>query len=1206
MISELTIASTVGKALFPVIAKQLITTISSQLNPTDLERALKAGIKSAEEWDNAQSPQKHLFYHCEPKSARELVEKFFKDTGVQEELQKPLKEKTTPDLELLISIFNNKVKSDFSKLKFPEKSIENWLKRFVDAYFEQTNTYLKFPIAKADYLKQLSNYFDDVEFVGLKVKSREDEKSAKLPQIFVMPNVVEQVESSSLQLKRNFDFEKIENRQLNLLWEQQQIARLQPSSGKKFSAQKLLKESRLNKFVVLGEPGIGKTTLMSYFAVMLAEKQPEKLELPADIELLPILIRIRDLAKYPEKNILEYVRHFAKNIHTKELPPGFFEYWLDDGKALILLDGLDEIANPAERSEMVKRIESFLGQYSQNRAIITSRPAGYSREFFRTEEFPHYRLEKFDDSQIELFIKQWYESRLKNYDKAQESQKSLNKALAEQERIKLLARNPLLLTIIALIHRYNSLPKHRYQLYEQAVDTLLINWDEGKGIGAWKEIKYINCDDIKTLMEHLGYWIHTQGKTGDKEGGTLIEKEELITQVSNYISELDYQKQIPKHRAKLEAGRFVNHIRERSGLLNEQGQDRYAFVHKTFQEYLTAQEIRNRQEEGFAVVLDHVREHLHNPHWREVLLLLIAQQKGSNPKKVIEEVLKQDTPYEAWLHRDLFFVGSCLAENVEFKSDNADLIRDIFLRLVKLEVSDSKRVGYRIKAQVFKTICSLHETKFQSQALELLKESADLIDKVRLQEYRIELGETEEAIAELLSLLQDKSYEVRNSAAKALGNLGNASEQVITELLSLLQDKSYGVRDSAAKALGNLGNASEQVITELLSLLKSESEGVRDSAAEVLVKLGNASEQVITELLSFLKSESEEVRLSAAEVLVKLGNASEQVITELLSLLKSESEGVRFFAAEALGNLGNASEQVITELLSLLKSESEGVRLSAAEVLVKLGNASEQVITELLSLLKSESKGVRDSAAEVLVKLGNASEQVITELLSFLKSESEEVRLSAAEVLVKLGNASEQVITELLSLLKSESEGVRFFAAEALGNLGNASEQVITELLSLLKSESEGVRLSAAEVLVKLGNASEQVITELLSFLKSESEEVRLSAAEVLVKLGNASEQVITELLSFLKSESEGVRFFAAKALGNLGNASEQVITELLSLLQDENQWVRYFAAEALRKLGKNSSNVTPKIAQWISQHQDSEFVGKGIDVLWDLVVTEL
>nr|WP_322708809.1 hypothetical protein [Nostoc sp. ChiSLP03a]MDZ8209924.1 hypothetical protein [Nostoc sp. ChiSLP03a] len=153
----LTIAGSVGKAVFPEIVKK----INRELNPTDLEKALKAGVQSAEEWDYNQDSDKHLFFRCTPKDARELVESFFKDTGVQEELQKPFTEKTTPNLQVLIQIFY-KIKSQKPNLEFCDESIEHWLKKFVDAYFEHTNTYLKFQIAKLDYFKQLLGYFEGV------------------------------------------------------------------------------------------------------------------------------------------------------------------------------------------------------------------------------------------------------------------------------------------------------------------------------------------------------------------------------------------------------------------------------------------------------------------------------------------------------------------------------------------------------------------------------------------------------------------------------------------------------------------------------------------------------------------------------------------------------------------------------------------------------------------------------------------------------------------------------------------------------------------------------------------------------------------------------------------------------------------------------------------------------------------------------------
>lgn len=516
----------------------------------------------------------------------------------------------------------------------------------------------------------------------------------ELAQIFVMPEVAEDRRDVSVErLYSGFGEEKAGDRQSELLWEQQYRSQLE-RLRRKFPAEQLLQQSQ-KKMVLLGAPGSGKTTLMSYFAVTTASTAPD---------MLPILIRIRDLARHAEMSILNYAKQFAENtMSVKVLPKGFFEYWLEEGRALILLDGLDEVAEECQRYTIVQKIENFLEQYRHSRAVITSRPAGYRRDFFKTNEFPHYELQLFDDPRIEEFIDRWYNSRILDRAEADRRKDSLRKALNTNDRIKLLARNPLLLTIVALIHRYQAvLPKERHKLYDKAVETLLTSWDANKELSNHTVLQYLGLDDLRRLMEQLAYWIHTQGNTGDTEGGTLIDREELITQLKNFIKA---QKGIETYQARQEAERFVDFVRDRTGLLNEQGQDCYAFVHKTFQEYLTAQEINYRadNEDDFAIVLDHIKEYLHDQHWREVLLLLIAQQKPKKAAKAIRAVLDANSEYEQWLHRDLLFAGSCLAEDPKnLQTADLQLSQVILALLVELEVGDDNQVGKEIRKSVFR------------------------------------------------------------------------------------------------------------------------------------------------------------------------------------------------------------------------------------------------------------------------------------------------------------------------------------------------------------------------------------------------------------------------------------------------------------------------------------------------------------------------
>jgi predicted NACHT family NTPase len=153
--------------------------------------------------------------------------------------------------------------------------------------------------------------------------------------------------------------------------------------------------------------------------------------------------------------------------------------------------------------------------------------------------------------------------------------------LSDRDRIQVLAKNPLLLTIIALIHRYQAyLPRDRHELYDRAVDTLLTNWDANKDLVNYTwPFEYLKQNSVRRMMEQLAYWIHSYGSTGDQDGGTLINRNDLVRQLSKFIAQ---KAKIERYEAEDEAEKFLEYIRDRTGLLNEQGQDCYAFVHKTF------------------------------------------------------------------------------------------------------------------------------------------------------------------------------------------------------------------------------------------------------------------------------------------------------------------------------------------------------------------------------------------------------------------------------------------------------------------------------------------------------------------------------------------------------------------------------------------------------------------------------------------------
>jgi predicted NACHT family NTPase len=1090
-----------------------------KLFPSDLEKAILAGLEAAQAEDAAASPSSHVFYRCLAHEQAECLKRFVEHPATVGELQKPLEDKGNPDVACLVKVFEQ-VGADWPLVT---DSVPRWVATFAATYFEQTAAAIQFQVAKGRYLKQLAQRVDDVKFVGIAVPGEEVEKQEVLAQIFVMPDVREE-QSRSIRGDRNTLGIKINEidwnepgvvtstviiseqmrakaKSISALAKQNQITveqnawAMRDRSAPRVPAQQVLKQTK-KKAVLLGAPGSGKTMLVSYFALMLCEQgqcDPTSIGFEAGEDWLPVVVRIRDWILQPNMGLLDYLRQYAEeSLCTKDLPQGFFEHWLDRGRALILLDGLDEVAEEAQRRKVAEQIETFLHQYRENPAVITSRPAGYRWDFFNLDEFPHYTLEPFDDKQVATFIDHWYDSRLKD-DKAKADRRKadLQKAFEKSDRVKMLAKNPLLLTIITLIHRYEAeLPRQRHKLYEKAVATLLTSWDSARELKLYEVLEYLKRDDLLYVLKKLAYWIHTQGNAGEADGGTLIDKDELLRQLSQEIKTL---KSCKPHEAKQEADRFVDFIQKRTGLLNEQGRDRYAFVHKTFQEYLTAEEIYDRFEEGEdEVILEHIKSHLHDQHWREVLLLLVSRLKKKRAATAIEAILNAGSEYEQWLHRDLLFAGWCLTEDPpELKTADPDLVGEILDRLIQIEISDYEITGEKVKEDAAEIFHRLGETAVESDAWESLQEYSEIIDQFQLCEFQASLGQEREAIEILLDLLNDENSIVRCHAARALGQLSHSSDEVRQGLLDLFNDEDFIVRFRAAEALGQLNHTAEAVqgLLDLLNNENSDLPPLGHLAAEMLGKLAHTSAEALQGLLDLLNDDDSSMRHFAAEPLGQLGHSSAEALQGLLDLLNDDDSSMRHFAAEPLGQLGHSSAEVVQGLLNLFNNDDSDGRFYAAEALGQLRQSSTEVIQGLLDLLNAENSSMRLQATKSLIKLSHSSTEVVQSLLSLLDDENIIIRCEAIGALGQLDHSSAEVVQSLLNVLNDDDSDVRCAAGWALVALGCSSTEVVQGLLlELLNSKS-------AESLVQLAKKSIEVLPALTQWIEQQPEDVPIGDA---------------------------------------------------------------------------------------------------------------
>jgi formylglycine-generating enzyme required for sulfatase activity len=424
--------------------------------------------------------------------------------------------------------------------------------------------------------------------------------------------------------------------------------------------------------VVLGDPGSGKTTLLRYLTLLygrdLAEKKKniKKILNLKESGYLPIFLPLRQIGQFLKVHhaqndgtdghaiLLSFLLQTLKNKNV-DLTSEDFEEALEAGQAVVMLDGMDEIANSILRSRVARLIEDFTLAYPEARFVVTSRVVGYSGAARLGGDYVVTTVRDFSMADVRQFLSHWHQlvavGQMGVVDSAEIFAKSqthqLMSAIAENKRIQELAINPLMLTVIALVHRDRvKLPDRRAELYAEAVDVLLGKWDEARGV---KETEILDerpfdVGDRRLLLQRLALHMHEENK---KE----IEIEELQDFLIDIFAPMTPDEGSARHAAE----RFLKAIEERTGLLSARGEGVYAFSHLTFQEYLAALAIIARDDYIFYVL-----KRSGEPWWKEVILLAVGElstQSTERTSKLIRAISKKRR--EPALYHNLVLAAEC-------------------------------------------------------------------------------------------------------------------------------------------------------------------------------------------------------------------------------------------------------------------------------------------------------------------------------------------------------------------------------------------------------------------------------------------------------------------------------------------------------------------------------------------------------------------
>ncbi len=353
---------------------------------------------------------------------------------------------------------------------------------------------------------------------------------------------------------------------------------------------------------VTGAPGSGKTTLLRHTARQVCHAHRGRRR------TVPILLYLRDhvttIASTPEVALPDLVRGTLGRYGPDE-PDGWFERRLNDGACLVLLDGLDEVARPEDRRGVASWVERQTRQYPKNDYVITSRPQGYLTARIDGAAVLHIR--SFTDEQVTRFVHSWYlaierhstgttgeDVRLQAKSAADDLLRRLDGAPGLYD----LTVNPLLLTMIATVHRYRgALPGSRADLYSEICQVMLWRRQEAKELPIEP-----NGDKKQALLRGLAFAM-MQRQVRD------LPRADVLAEIGPALRRMSRE---------LTAEEFLTDIAS-NGLLIERESGLCSFAHQTFQEYLAATHIRDK---GLTNVLV---DAVDDVWWRETTLLYTAR-----------------------------------------------------------------------------------------------------------------------------------------------------------------------------------------------------------------------------------------------------------------------------------------------------------------------------------------------------------------------------------------------------------------------------------------------------------------------------------------------------------------------------------------------------------------------------------------------------
>ncbi|MFI1161044.1 NACHT domain-containing protein [Streptomyces sioyaensis] len=376
------------------------------------------------------------------------------------------------------------------------------------------------------------------------------------------------------------------------------------------------------KVLVRGVAGSGKTTLLQWLTVATARG-----ELPGTLAELrgrvPFLLPVRRFARagLPAPGTFLSAVGYQE---AEEAPAGWTERVLGAGRALLLIDGIDE-APESDREAVRRKLVEWTARYPGNVWIVTSRPSAVPGNWLAGEGFSELSLAPMNREDVAAFIQRWHRAAAQqspaDLDRLGHYERTLLNAVRITRDLGRLATNPLMCGLLCALHRDRRgyLPNGRKELYDAALSMLLERRDRERAMVATDGVELTRQPKIQ-LLQKLAHWMLVNGRS-EMDRATAVET------LARHLPA------IPDAARQGGPEEVFRHLLNRTGLLREPTPGTVDFVHRTFQDYLAARATVQRHD--FGLLLDHA----HHDDWEDVIRMAVALARPDECAALLDGLL---------------------------------------------------------------------------------------------------------------------------------------------------------------------------------------------------------------------------------------------------------------------------------------------------------------------------------------------------------------------------------------------------------------------------------------------------------------------------------------------------------------------------------------------------------------------------------------